>query len=130
MPISKFCTSIWNLQPESFTVLDVPFSYNELFETCCKCLLEQNELGQESSEIGDFWNTLQGLHASGKFIEGVHFNIRYLNSFRPISATEDMQFKEAKPIIYLNAGSVAPFSPEKEAMFHRRARIGQLYCHI
>ena len=89
------------------TVLDVPFSYNELFETCCKCLLEQNELGQESSEIGDFWNTLQGLHASGKFIEGVHFNIRYLNSFRPISATEDMQFKEAKPIIYLNAGAVA-----------------------
>lgn len=89
------------------TVLDVPFSYNELFETCCKCLLEQNELGQESSEIGDFWNTLQGLHASGKFIEGVHFNIRYLNSFRPISTTEDMQFKEAKPIIYLNAGAVA-----------------------
>ena len=89
------------------TALDVPFSYNELFDTCCKCLLEQNELGQESSEIGDFWNTLQGLHASGKFIEGVHFNIRYLNSFRPISATEDMQFKEAKPIIYLNAGAVS-----------------------
>lgn len=42
------------------TVLDLPFSYAELFETAVKGVLNQNELAQESSEVGDFWNMLQG----------------------------------------------------------------------
>ncbi len=75
------------------TVLDLPFSYIDLFETAVKGVLNQNELAQESSEVGDFWNMLQGFQTTGKCIEGVHYNIRYLRKFRPLSASEEIEFK-------------------------------------
>ncbi len=90
------------------TVLDLPFSYAELFETAVKGVLNQNELAQESSEIGDFWNMLQGFQTAGKCVEGVHFNIRYLRKFRPLSVNEDIEFNEARPVLYLNATAIAP----------------------
>lgn len=89
------------------TVLDLPFSYAELFETAVKGVLNQNELAQESSEVGDFWNMLQGFQTTGKCIEGVHYNIRYLRRFRPLSASEDIEFMESRPILYLNAAAIS-----------------------
>lgn len=90
------------------TVLDLPFSYAELFETAVKGVLNQNELAQESSEVGDFWNMLQGFQTTGKCIEGVHYNIRYLRRFRPLSTSEDIEFKDSRPVLYLNAAAIAP----------------------
>lgn len=90
------------------TVLDLPFSYAELFDTAVKGVLNQNELAQESSEIGDFWNMLQGYQTTGKCIEGVHYNIRYLRRFRPLSVNEDIEFSEARPVLYLNAAAISP----------------------
>ncbi len=90
------------------TVLDLPFSYAELFETAVKGVLNQNELAQESSEVGDFWNMLQGFQTTGKCVEGVHFNIRYLRKFRPLSVNEDIEFNEARPVLYLNAAAISP----------------------
>lgn len=89
------------------TVLDLPFSYSELFDTAVNGLLNQNELAQESSEVGDFWNMLQGYQTTGKCVEGVHYNIRYLRRFRPLSISEDIEFKEARPILYLNAAAIS-----------------------
>ena len=90
------------------TVLDLPFSYADLFDTAVKGVLNQNELAQESSEIGDFWNMLQGFQTTGKCVEGVHFNIRYLRKFRPLSVSEDIEFSEARPVLYLNAAAISP----------------------
>ncbi len=89
------------------TVLDVPFSYADLFETAVKGIRSQNELAQESSEVADFWSMLQGFQTSGKCIEKAHYRIRYMKSFRPISVKEDIEFKEARPILYLNMAAVA-----------------------
>lgn len=89
------------------TVIDVPFGYTELFETAIKGIRSQNELAQESSEVADFWNMLQGFQTSGKCIEKAHYRIRYMRSFRPISAKEEMEFREARPILYLNMAAVA-----------------------
>ncbi len=90
------------------TVLDLPFSYTELFETAVKGVLNQNELAQESSEVGDFWNMLQGFQTTGKCVEGVHYNIRYLRRFRPLSVNEDIEFNESRPVLYLNAAAISP----------------------
>lgn len=89
------------------TVLNLPFSYNDLFETAVNGLRNQNELAQESSEVADFWSNLQGLQTSGKCIDGTHYRIRYLKSFRPLSMAESIEFKEARPILYLNTAAVA-----------------------
>ena len=89
------------------TVIDVPFSYADLFDISLRGLRNQNELAQESSEVADFWNMLQGFQTSGKCVEKAHYRIRYMRSFRPISAKEDIEFKEARPILYLNMAAVA-----------------------
>lgn len=89
------------------TVIDVPFGYAELFDISLKGLRNQNELAQESSEIADFWNMLQGFQTSGKCIENAHYRIRYLKSFRPLSSKETVEFKEARPILYLNTAAVS-----------------------
>ena len=89
------------------TVIDVPFSYAELFDISLRGVRNQNELAQESSEIADFWNMLQGFQTSGKCIENAHYRIRYLKSFRPLSSREAFDFKEARPILYLNTAAVS-----------------------
>lgn len=89
------------------TVIEVPFSYTELFDTAVRGMRNQNELAQESSEVADFWNMLQGSQTSGKCIDRAHYRIKYMKSFRPISVKEDMEFKEARPILYLNMAAVA-----------------------
>lgn len=89
------------------TVIDVPFGYTELFETAVKGIRNQNELAQESSEVADFWNMLQGFQTSGRCIDKAHYHIRYLKAFRPLSAKEDIEFMEARPVLYLNMAAVA-----------------------
>mgnify|MGYP005922601941 CR=1 FL=1 len=97
------------------TVIDVPFSYVELFDTAIKGIRNQNELAQESSEIADFWSMLQGFQTSGKCIEKAHYRIRYMKSFRPLSVKEDIEFKEARPILYLNTAAVASLFNSRNA---------------
>ena len=97
------------------TVIDVPFSYAELFETAVKGIRNQNELAQESSEIADFWSMFQGFQTSGKCIEKAHYRIRYMKSFRPLSVKEDIEFKEARPILYLNTAAVASLFNSRNA---------------
>lgn len=89
------------------SVIDFPVSYNEMLDLTLKGMREQNDLNQESSEIADFWSNLQGLQISGKFIEETHYRIKYLKTFRPIGMAEDIIFKEAKPILFLNADAVS-----------------------
>lgn len=89
------------------TLIDLPFSYPELFESALKGMRNQNEYAKESSEMADFWNTLQGMQSAGKCIDRSHFRIRYQRTFRALSMREDMIFTEPKPILYLNAPAVA-----------------------
>ena len=89
------------------SVINFPFSYSQMLETTIKGIRHQNELAQESSEVVDFWNMLQGWQSVGKCIEKVHFNIRYLTKFRPINLKEDIEFKEGHPILYLNMAAIS-----------------------
>ena len=50
---------------------------------------------------------LQGWQSIGKCTEKVHFNIRYLKKFRPMNVKEDMEFMEARPILYLNMAAIS-----------------------
>ena len=89
------------------SVIEFPFSYPDLLSTALTGLREQNDLARESSEVGDFWNALQGFQTSGKIIEGVHFHIRYLRNFKPLNESEMIEFQSPKPILYLNMAAIA-----------------------
>lgn len=89
------------------SVLSLPFSYNDLLTVAVAGMRLQNETAQESSEMGDFWEALQGFHTQGRAIEKAHFRIKWHRTFRSTSMKEDMVFPEATPVLYLNSAAVA-----------------------
>lgn len=89
------------------SVLSLPFSYNDLLTVAVAGMRLQNETAQESSEMGDFWEALQGFHTQGRAIERAHFRIKWHRTFRSTSMKEDMVFPEATPVLYLNSAAVA-----------------------
>lgn len=89
------------------TVIDVPFSYSDLFNTAIKGIRNQNDLAQESSEVADFWNMIQGFQTSGKCIENAHYRIMHLTSFKPLGAATMTVYNTPRPILYLNMAAIA-----------------------
>lgn len=89
------------------SVLSLPFSYNDLLTVAVAGMRLQNETAQESSEMGDFWETLQGFHTQGRAIDKAHFRIKWHRTFRSTTMKEDMIFAEPTPVLYLNSAAVA-----------------------
>lgn len=99
IPLAAFRT----LEP----VLSLPFSYNDLLMVAVAGMRLQNETAQESSEMGDFWEALQGFHTQGRAIDKAHFRIKWHRTFRSTTMKEDMVFAEPTPVLYLNSAAVA-----------------------
>lgn len=89
------------------SVLRLPFSYNDLLTVAVAGMRLQNETAQESSEMGDFWEALQGFHTQGRAIDKAHFRIKWHRTFRSTTMKEDMVFAEPTPVLYLNSAAVA-----------------------
>jgi DNA primase catalytic core len=89
------------------SVLRLPFSYNDLLTVAVAGMRLQNETAQESSEMGDFWEALQGFHTQGRAIDKAHFRIKWHRTFRSTTMKEDIVFQEATPVLYLNSAAVA-----------------------
>lgn len=89
------------------SVLSLPFSYNDLLTVAVAGMRLQNETAQESSEMGDFWEALQGFHTQGRAIDKAHFRIKWHRTFRSTTMKEDMVFAEPTPVLYLNSAAVA-----------------------
>ena len=89
------------------SVLSLPFSYNDLLTVAVSGMRLQNETAQESSEMGDFWEALQGFHTQGRAIDKAHFRIKWHRTFRSTTMKEDMVFAEPTPVLYLNSAAVA-----------------------
>ncbi len=89
------------------SVLSLPFSYNDLLTVAVAGMRLQNETAQESSEMGDFWEALQGYHTQGRAIDKAHFRIKWHRTFRSTTMKEDMVFAEPTPVLYLNSAAVA-----------------------
>lgn len=89
------------------SVLSLPFGYNDLLTVAVAGMRLQNETAQESSEMGDFWEALQGFHTQGRAIDKAHFRIKWHRTFRSTTMKEDMIFPESTPVLYLNSAAVA-----------------------
>lgn len=89
------------------SVLSLPFGYNDLLTVAVAGMRLQNETAQESSEMGDFWEALQGFHTQGRAIDKAHFRIKWHRTFRSTTMKEDMVFADPTPVLYLNSAAVA-----------------------
>ena len=86
--------------------ISLPFSYKEFLEVCVSGMLTQNEKVENSSETGDFWKLLDGLHMDGKAKEGCHYVIRSKTAFKPFGKKEEFKFAGSRKLIYLNWAAV------------------------
>ncbi|MCX4285183.1 DNA primase [Duncaniella dubosii] len=85
--------------------IDVPFTYNDLFEAIVNGIRYQNDQIKKSSDTANFWLDLDSLHTAGKVKEKCHFVIKSLPSFAPLKG-ERRNFVEPKRIIFLNFKAV------------------------
>lgn len=95
----------WVVALAAFRVLeahiDVPFTYNDLFEAVVNGIRYQNDQIKKSSDTANFWLDLDSLHTQGKAKEKCHFVIKRLSSFTPLKQ-DKREFVEPKRIIFLN----------------------------
>lgn len=101
------------------TSMDVPLTYNEMFEVCFRGLCAQNADNIKVSETNDFWSRISSLHTQGKIIDGTHFKIVYASSFRAEGKKECINFGRNRALIYLNWNAVQTF-------FDARSGVNQM----
>lgn len=84
-------------------MLDVPFSYKDMFDTFMRCFLVQNAEAKQTSETSEFWKALESLCMNGKIINGTHFCIKHVTAFTPLGKdAETVDFGRSHALLYLN----------------------------
>lgn len=84
------------------TVISVPFTYKELFEVCVRLMLVQSAAAAESSETTDLWKLVNTMHMTGKVIEGTHYKIDLVKSFRSENSDETVHFGSFRKLLLFN----------------------------
>lgn len=89
------------------SVLDLPFSYKDMFDTFMRCFLVHNAEAKQTSETAEFWKLLESLCANGKIRQDTHFCIKHLPSFTPLGKNaEPINFGRSHALLYLNYPAV------------------------
>lgn len=88
-------------------MLDVPFSYKDMFDTFMRCFLVQNAEAKQTSETAEFWKLIESLCMNGKIVRDTHFCIKYDTSFTPLGKNaETQEFGRSHALLYLNFAAV------------------------
>ncbi len=88
-------------------LLDLPFSYKDMFDTFMRCFLVHNADAKQSSETAEFWKYLESLVVNGKVVKGTHFCIKHVSSFTPLGkSAETTEFGRSHALLYLNLPAV------------------------
>ena len=85
------------------TVLDLPFTYPEIFRICVESLRSQNSLTTSSNEIGMFWRQLGRTQKDGKFVIGADYRIEYKAEVKTDKGS--IYFADPKPLLFLDPDS-------------------------
>lgn len=81
--------------------LEIPFTYQELFDFCVTRLLEQNSFSKQNNEVGNFWGFLYVMYQEGKIWENADFKIIVSPSVRLEGSSEPTVFVKSKRLLYL-----------------------------
>lgn len=86
------------------TQINLPFSYEDLFQITIAGMKEQQRHLSKNSDIAEFWHMLDAAHMQGKIINKAHFAIKKQNDFQ--RGSQKFDFENMKSILYLNYGNV------------------------
>ena len=84
------------------TLLDLPFTYADVFKLTVEGIRRQNAVTTTSNEIGMFWRQIGRTQMEGKFTIGADYRIEYRAELKTNKMPNGIYFATAKPILFLN----------------------------
>lgn len=101
----------WSIPLTAYRIMeglvDLPFSYSDMFDTFMRCFKYHNAACRKSSETAEFWKLIESLTNNGKIVQGTHFVIKHLQKFEPYgSKGESVNFDRSRALLYLNWAAV------------------------
>lgn len=105
------------------TLIDVPFTYRDLFEFCFRQMRAQNDMVKKKSELADFWKMFASLYMNGRLIEGAHFRIITDDKFIPSGKGQKFSFDGRKAILCVNFNSVEHVIASRSGMAANASKI-------
>ena len=105
------------------TLIDVPFTYRDLFEFCFRQMRSQNDMVKKKSELADFWKMFASLYMNGRLIEGAHFRIITDDKFIPSGKGQKLSFDGRKAILCVNFNSVEHVIASRSGMAANASKI-------
>lgn len=81
-------------------MLDLPFSYSDIFNIIVDGIRRQNAVTTTSNEIGMFWRQIGSSQTDGKFIIKADYRIEYRSDIKTNKGS--VYFAMTKPILFLN----------------------------
>lgn len=82
------------------TLLDLPFSYADIFKITVEGIRRQNAVTTTSNEIGMFWRQIGRTQMEGKFTINADYRIEYRGDIKTNKGS--VWFAQTKPILFLN----------------------------
>ena len=82
------------------TMLDLPFSYADIFKIAIEGIRRQNAVTTTSNEIGMFWRQIGRTQMEGKFTINADYRIEYRGDIKTNKGS--VWFAQTKPILFLN----------------------------
>lgn len=106
------------------TLIDVPFSYRDLFDITLRGMKCQDAMVKKKSEIADFWKLFAALYKNGKLIDGSHFRIRNCRRFKPLGkGAREMDFGVQKLVLYVDYDAVVQVLSSKSGIGAMGAKV-------
>lgn len=84
------------------TLLDLPFSYADIFKITVDGIRRQNAVTTTSNEIGMFWRQIGRTQMEGKFAINADYRIEYRADLKTNKMPNGTYFATTKPILFLN----------------------------
>lgn len=83
------------------SVIDIPFTYNELLEICVNGIIRQNEMCASTDEVSGFWNIISSAQQKGIFMYGQDYIIKTKETIKTNKQKDPINFERPRQILMI-----------------------------
>ena len=83
------------------SVIDIPFTYDELLEICVNGIIRQNEMCASTDEVSGFWNIISSAQQKGIFMYGQDYIIKTKETIKTNKQKDPINFERPRQILMI-----------------------------
>ncbi len=97
--------------------VDIPFTYDDLFNICVEGMKRQNSMCNSTDEIAGFWSIISAAQQTGKFVERQDYMIKTVDHISTSKMKDVINFTPSKRILMIRRDiSLATYRKEGRSM--------------